>query len=89
MLRPGGELRFYEHVIPARQPKRGVFRAADATGLWPKLAAGCHLARDTARAITAAGFEIERCERIEFRRRRRTAPLVPPGQRPPMSSRRP
>ena len=50
-----------------RHPKRGLFRAADATGLWPKLAAGCHLARDTAGAITAAGFEIERCERIEFR----------------------
>ncbi len=67
VLRPGGELRFYEHVIPQRHPKRGLFRAADATGLWPKLAAGCHLARDTAGAITAAGFEIERCERIEFR----------------------
>ena len=67
VLRPGGELRFYEHVVPARQPKRAVFRAADATGLWPKLAAGCHLARDTAGAITAAGFQIDRCERIEFR----------------------
>ena len=67
VLRPGGELRFYEHVIPQRHPKRGLFRAADATGLWPKLAAGCHLARDTAAAIAAAGFEIERCERIEFR----------------------
>ena len=67
VLRPGGELRFYEHVIPRRHPKRGLFRAADATGLWPKLAAGCHLARDTAGAIAAAGFEIERCERIEFR----------------------
>ncbi len=67
VLRPGGELRFYEHVIPQRHPKRGLFRAADATGLWPKLAAGCHLARDTAGAIAAAGFEIERCERIEFR----------------------
>ncbi|MDA0167730.1 class I SAM-dependent methyltransferase [Solirubrobacter taibaiensis] len=67
VLRPGGALRFYEHVIPQRQPKRGLFRAADATGLWPRLAAGCHLARDTAGAIVAAGFEIERCERIEFR----------------------
>ena len=67
VLRPGGELRFYEHVVPRRQPKRALFRAADATGLWPKLAAGCHLARDTAGAITAAGFQIDRCERIEFR----------------------
>lgn len=67
VLRVGGELRFYEHVIPSRQPKRGLFRAADATGLWPRLAAGCHLARDTQGAIAAAGFEIVRCERVEFR----------------------
>jgi len=33
VLRPGGELRFYEHVIPQRHLKRGLFRAADATGL--------------------------------------------------------
>jgi ubiquinone/menaquinone biosynthesis C-methylase UbiE len=67
VLRPGGELRFYEHVIAARQPKRALFQLADRTGAWPKLAAGCHLARDTVAAIAAAGFEIERCERIEFR----------------------
>src|SRR5262245_46402911 len=73
VLRPGGELRFYEHVIARRQPKRALFQLADRTGVWPKLAAGCHLARDTAAAIVAAGFEIEHCERIEFR----TAPLEP------------
>ena len=67
VLRPGGELRFYEHVIATRQPKRALFQLADRTGAWPKLAAGCHLARDTVAAIIAAGFEIERCERIEFR----------------------
>jgi SAM-dependent methyltransferase len=67
VVRPGGELRFYEHVVPERAFKRGAFRLADRTGLWPKLAAGCHLARDTAAAITAAGFTIERIERIEFR----------------------
>jgi ubiquinone/menaquinone biosynthesis C-methylase UbiE len=67
VLRPGGELRFYEHVIARRQPKRALFRLADRTGVWPRLAAGCHLARDTGAAIAAAGFEIERCERIEFR----------------------
>jgi ubiquinone/menaquinone biosynthesis C-methylase UbiE len=71
VLRPGGELRFYEHVAPRRQPKRAAFRLADA--LWPKLAAGCHLSRDTAGAIAAAGFAIEACERFEFR----GAPLEP------------
>jgi ubiquinone/menaquinone biosynthesis C-methylase UbiE len=67
VLRPGGELRFYEHVVPAGGVKRGVFRLADRTGVWPRIGAGCHLARDTASAIAAAGFVIERCERIEFR----------------------
>lgn len=67
VLRPGGELRFYEHVIARRQPKRALFRLADRSGLWPALAAGCHLARDTGAAIAAAGFAVERCDRIEFR----------------------
>jgi SAM-dependent methyltransferase len=67
VLCAGGELRFYEHVIPRRRPKRALFALADRTGAWPALAAGCHLARDTGAAITAAGFVIETCERIEFR----------------------
>ena len=36
VLRPGGELRFYEHVIPRCQPKRLLLQAADHSGLWPK-----------------------------------------------------
>jgi SAM-dependent methyltransferase len=67
VLRPGGELRFYEHVLAEREPKRSFSRLADRTGLWPKLAAGCHLARETDAAIAAAGFAIERCERLQFR----------------------
>ena len=67
VLRPGGELRFYEHVLARRQPKRALSRLADRSGLWPALAAGCHVARETDAAIAAAGFTIERCERIEFR----------------------
>jgi ubiquinone/menaquinone biosynthesis C-methylase UbiE len=66
VLRPGGELRFYEHVIPSGQPKRVLLQLADRTGLWPRIAGGCHPARDTTAAITRAGFEIERCERLMF-----------------------
>ena len=73
VLRAGGELRFYEHVIARRQPKRALFRLADRSGLWPAVAGGCHLARDTGAAIAAAGFAVERCDRIEFR----SAPLEP------------
>ncbi|MBI5104796.1 MAG: class I SAM-dependent methyltransferase [Solirubrobacterales bacterium] len=66
VVRPGGELRFYEHVVPHHHPKRGLLQLADRTGLWPALAGGCHVARDTGAAIEAAGFTIERSERFGF-----------------------
>jgi ubiquinone/menaquinone biosynthesis C-methylase UbiE len=66
VLRPGGELRFYEHVIARRQPKRALLQLADRSGLWPRVAGGCHPARDTAAAIARGGFEIEACERLMF-----------------------
>jgi SAM-dependent methyltransferase len=73
VIRPGGELRFYEHVV-ARQPvAAGVQRLADLT-FWPRALGGCHLSRDTAAAIASAGFVIERCERFLFS----PGPPVPP-----------
>ncbi|WP_245971968.1 class I SAM-dependent methyltransferase [Solirubrobacter pauli] len=66
VLKPGGELRFYEHVIPRGGVKRMLLQAADRSGAWPALAGGCHPARDTAAAIERAGFTIEACERIDF-----------------------
>jgi ubiquinone/menaquinone biosynthesis C-methylase UbiE len=66
VLRPGGELRFYEHVIPRCQPKRILLQAADHSGLWPRIAGGCHPARDTGAAIERAGFQVETNERIMF-----------------------
>jgi ubiquinone/menaquinone biosynthesis C-methylase UbiE len=66
VLRPGGELRFYEHVIPRCQPKRVLLQAADHSGLWPRIAGGCHPARDTGAAIEQAGFQVETNERILF-----------------------
>jgi SAM-dependent methyltransferase len=67
VLRPGAELRFYEHVIARCQPMRTILRLADHSGLWPAIAGGCHPARDTSGAIEAADFTIERCERFGFR----------------------
>ncbi len=66
MLRPGGELRFYEHVLACDRRLSRLQRAADAT-FWPRLAGGCHAARDTGAAIIAAGFAVERQERFVFR----------------------
>lgn len=67
VLRPNGELRFYEHVIAQRQPMRVILQIGDHSGLWPAICGGCHPARDTGVAIEAAGFTIERCERFGFR----------------------
>jgi SAM-dependent methyltransferase len=66
VLRPGGELRFYEHVVSNRPGMARLQRLADAT-IYPPLAGGCHCARDTGGAITQAGFQIERQERIAFK----------------------
>ena len=72
VIRPGGELRFYEHVVSERPREARFQRLADAT-LWPRLAGGCHLSRDTAAAIERAGFTIETSERFVFS----PAPLLP------------
>jgi ubiquinone/menaquinone biosynthesis C-methylase UbiE len=61
VLRPQGELRFYEHVVSRRSALRRLQRAADAT-LWPRLSGGCRLGRDTVAALRRAGFAIERAE---------------------------
>jgi SAM-dependent methyltransferase len=67
VLRPGGELRFYEHVIARCQPTRTILQLADRSGVWPAISGGCHPARDTGAAIEAAGFAIESSERFGFR----------------------
>jgi ubiquinone/menaquinone biosynthesis C-methylase UbiE len=63
VVRPGGELRFFEHVISSNRAKAAVQRALQAT-LFPSIAGGCHPARDTGAAIRRAGFAIEDCERL-------------------------
>ncbi|HWE10391.1 MAG TPA: class I SAM-dependent methyltransferase [Solirubrobacteraceae bacterium] len=58
VLRQGGELRFYEHVLSDRPGLARVQRLVDRL-FWPRAFGGCHAARDTPSAIAAAGFEIE------------------------------
>jgi ubiquinone/menaquinone biosynthesis C-methylase UbiE len=76
VLRPGGELRFYEHVIARCQPKRLLLQIVDRTGLWPAIAGGCHPARDTTEAIMEAAFDIDEVERFGFAAQR-FQPLIP------------
>ena len=73
VIRPDGELRFYEHVIAHPKWESRFQRLADAT-FWPHVAGGCHLARDTTSGIEHAGFQIETCERFPFT----PAPFLPP-----------
>jgi hypothetical protein len=62
VIRPGGELRFYEHVV-ARAPRYARFQRAVGR-VSPHLAGGCHPDRDTAAAIEEAGFRLERVRRF-------------------------
>jgi ubiquinone/menaquinone biosynthesis C-methylase UbiE len=60
VLRPGGTLRFLEHV---RSPSPGWARFQDAvTPLWSRLGGGCRPNRDTLAAIERAGFRIAEIE---------------------------
>jgi ubiquinone/menaquinone biosynthesis C-methylase UbiE len=65
VLRPGGRLHFYEHVVAENRVGRALQRGADAT-FWPRVFGNCHCSRDTQGAIERAGFQIERCERLTF-----------------------
>jgi SAM-dependent methyltransferase len=65
VIRPGGELRFYEHVVADTPGLARVQRFADRT-FWPHVAGGCHASRDTLAAIERAGFAIETCRRFGF-----------------------
>jgi ubiquinone/menaquinone biosynthesis C-methylase UbiE len=73
VLRDGGELRFYEHVIAHHPVAATLQRLADAT-FWPRVAGGCHMSRDTRTELEAAGFTLQWCERFTFS----PGPPVPP-----------
>ena len=65
VIRPGGELRFYEHVVSHERRHARMMRFADRT-FWPHISGNCHMSRDTQSAIEIAGFEIEEVDRFLF-----------------------
>jgi SAM-dependent methyltransferase len=74
VLRPGGTLRFDQHVR-ATDPR--LARWQDRLGRpWGWLAAGCHPNRDVMAAIAAAGFHVLELDRFDFQ-------IMPPLVRPP------
>jgi ubiquinone/menaquinone biosynthesis C-methylase UbiE len=70
VLKPGGELRFYEHVR-YEQPL-GALAQDIITPVWKWFGAGCHPNRDVAPSIRQAGFEITDLRRLK------PVPPVPP-----------
>jgi ubiquinone/menaquinone biosynthesis C-methylase UbiE len=65
VLRPDGTLRFFEHVAAedAGMARRQQF--VDRL-FWPRIAGGCHTARDTVAAIGEAGFQVQDTRRFVF-----------------------
>jgi SAM-dependent methyltransferase len=75
VIRPGGELRFYEHV---RSPSPRFFRFQRAVNpVWKRINGGCHTTRDTGTAIERAGFDVEELRRFSFRPFIIVAPAAP------------
>jgi len=56
LLRPGGELRYLEHIASSGA-RAGLQKFADAT-FWPRMLGNCHTHRHTEAAITGAGFTV-------------------------------
>ena len=61
VLRPGGVLLFLEHVRSGR-PRLAALQDA-LTPLWRRCFGGCHVNRDTPRALRDGGFALEILER--------------------------
>lgn len=75
VLRPDGELRYYEHVRAGRPRTARLQRAVDV--VWPHVAGGCHTARDTPTTIRSAGFDVVAERHFEFRPSFVAAPVAP------------
>ncbi|ASW54929.1 class I SAM-dependent methyltransferase [Plantactinospora sp. KBS50] len=76
VLRPGGQLRFLEHVRAEPGALRRVQRVVDAT-VWPWFAGGCHTGRDTLGAVREAGFEVTDLDRFRFPETQVPMPAAP------------
>ena len=73
VVRPGGTLRFYEHVR-ADDPRLARWQDRLARP-WGWVGRGCHPNRDTAAAVAAAGFIVLSLEEVDF-------PVMPAIVRP-------
>ena len=65
VLKPGGELRFLEHVRGEGPTKARVQRFADRSGIWPLIGGGCHCSRTTVSEIERAGYAVEELRSVD------------------------
>jgi ubiquinone/menaquinone biosynthesis C-methylase UbiE len=65
VVRPRGELRVFEHVRSPSAGKARLQHAFDRSGVWPRLAGGCHCGHDTLAAIEEAGFAAAELRRVD------------------------
>ncbi|WP_328773131.1 class I SAM-dependent methyltransferase [Streptomyces sp. NBC_00286] len=63
VLRPGGELRFFEHGKGGGAVMGVAQRALDRT-VWPLLFGGCHVSRDVLGSLRDAGYELGPYRRV-------------------------
>jgi SAM-dependent methyltransferase len=76
VLRPGGELRVFEHVAAGVAVGRAAQTLLDALG-WPRLLGGCHCGRATGDAVRRAGFDTSGIRRVWYARTPMLVPLGP------------
>jgi ubiquinone/menaquinone biosynthesis C-methylase UbiE len=76
VLKPGGELRFYEHVVARNSRLRWLQRLFDRT-FWPRLFGGCRTTQNTESMLRSAGFTIEERDRFSFRPTLLAIPVAP------------
>jgi SAM-dependent methyltransferase len=75
VIRPGGELSFFEHVLAPEPGLARVQRLLDP--VWHRIAGGCHANRDTLAAIGTAGFVVDRLQRFRFPTTQVPSPTAP------------
>ena len=64
VLKPGGEVRFLEHVRSDDPRKARLQRWIDRARIQPSLAGGCHCSRDIVGALEASGLRIEQIRTV-------------------------
>ncbi|GGW44531.1 methyltransferase type 11 [Streptomyces lucensis JCM 4490] len=63
VLRPGGEVRFFEHGRDGGRVMTLTQQTLDRT-VWPLLSGGCHLSREPVAALREAGFRLGPLRRV-------------------------